>query len=102
MLGAGSFGKVYLARHIENDELFAIKNIRKDRLTSSAELMKAVFIEYQVMFETKHPFLCSMLYFFQTSHRFYFVMPLIKSGDLHRMLHSEDRFTEQRVKFYAG
>ena len=29
-------------------------------------------------------------------------MPLIKSGDLHRMLHSENRFTEQRVKFYAG
>ena len=64
VLGAGGFGKVYLAKHITTDELYAIKSIRKDRIATSAELMKAVFIEYQVMFETKHPFLNNMLYFF--------------------------------------
>ena len=102
VIGSGGFGKVYLAKLESANQLFAIKNIRKDRLADKNELMKAAFIEYQVMFETKHPFLCNMEYFFQTNERFYFVMPLIKAGDLHRMLQEESRFSEERVKFYAG
>ena len=104
LLGQGAFGKVFFATltDADNDKRYAIKTIRKDRLVDSPASIPACNIEYQVLFQATNPFLCTMNYFFHSNERFYFVMPLIKAGDLHRMLRVSEKFEEDRVKFYAG
>ena len=43
-----------------------------------------------------------MEYFFQTTERFYFVMPFYRGGELRRVLKAQRTFPEAIVKFYAA
>lgn len=54
------------------------------------------------MFKTNHPFLCNMEYFFETSDRFYFIMPFISGGEMNRIFKElrNDTFSEKQIKFY--
>ena len=94
-MGRGAFGKVYLGELEDSDEKFAIKNIRKDRLVERRESIKSVLIEFQILFQANHPFLCSMYYFFLSEERFYFVMPFIGCGEMSKVHKSFDsKFSE--------
>ena len=102
VIGQGNFGKVYLGTLPQTGEKFAIKSIRKDKLAKNRNTIKAIHIEQQVLFESNHPFLCSMDYCFQTQARFYYVMPFIAGGDLQRVRKHRGRFTEEEVKFFMA
>ena len=43
-----------------------------------------------------------MQYFFSTEERFYFVMPLIAGGEMHKVLKHHNKFPEDSVKFYIA
>lgn len=43
-----------------------------------------------------------MEYFFQTTERFYFVMPFYRGGELRKVLKAQRAFPEAIVKFYAA
>lgn len=43
-LGEGGFGQVFLAKHKQTDELFAIKIIKTDKVGSTSEI-DAIFVE---------------------------------------------------------
>ena len=58
-------------------------------------------LEESVLFEAKHPFICSMEYSFQTDNYLYFVMPYLDGGDLNKLLDAHRRFPEQFVKFFV-
>ena len=102
VIGQGAFGRVFLGTYLRTGEKFAIKNIRKDRLVQHRETINTVNIEYQVLFESNHPFLCSMDYYFSSEERLYFVMPFISGGEMHQILKSRDKFPEAEVKFYIA
>ena len=56
------------------------------------------------MFKTSHPFLCNMLYFFESNDRFYFVMPFISGGEMSRIFKElpDNTFSEKDIKFYIA
>ena len=60
MIGQGAFGKVYLGELQASNEQFAIKSMRKDRLVQNSNLPQSVFLELQILVQTKHPFLASL------------------------------------------
>ena len=57
-------------------------------------------IEFQVLIHSRHPFLCSMAYAYQTEERFYFIMPFVGGGELNRILQIQERFSETETRFY--
>ena len=86
LLGQGAFGKVFLGELSGSNEQYAIKVIRKDRLTDNPETIKSVFLECGILISSNHPFLASMKYFYTTDERFYFVMSFIGGGEMSNIL----------------
>lgn len=52
--------------------------------------------------ESNHPFLMQLKYSFHDETFIYFIMPYVQGGDLFFHLKNEERFPEDRVKFYAA
>lgn len=100
VLGKGTFGKVYLARFKENNNLYAIKAIWKDVLIETQQI-EATKLERDILMTISHPFLVGMDFVFQNDFRIYFVMPFIIGGELYKHLLRRKWFDEEITKFYA-
>jgi serine/threonine protein kinase len=48
------------------------------------------------------PFIVDLYYAFQTDEKLYFIMDFLNGGELFYHLRREQRFTENRAKFYAA
>ena len=99
-IGKGAFGKVYLAQLPDDDQLYAIKVIRKDKILKK-KLVSSTELERDILLEADHPFLCGMKYLFQSAVRLYFVMYFIGGDELSNLVKNKGgRMIEADVKFY--
>lgn len=102
VLGKGSFGKVLLARHKEENSLYAVKVVNKSFVVRRNEA-RHMMSERNVLLKNKsNPFLVELKYSFQTTGRLYFVMDFINGGELFFHLQREKTFSEETGKFYAA
>lgn len=103
VLGRGHFGKVILAKHLETNEFYAIKALKKSDIIAREEVdgLMAEKRIFQIANLVKHPFLINLYSCFQTSSHVCFVMEYACGGDLMLHIHN-DIFTEPRATFYAA
>ncbi|XP_041358653.1 serine/threonine-protein kinase Sgk1-like isoform X2 [Gigantopelta aegis] len=102
VIGKGSFGKVLLAKHRTEGEVYAIKVLQKQAIMKRNEA-KHIMAERNVLLKNvKHPFLVGLHYSFQTADKLYFVLDYVNGGELFFHLQRERYFPEQRAKFYAA
>ncbi|KNC52113.1 akt protein [Thecamonas trahens ATCC 50062] len=101
LLGKGSFGKVMLARKRGEEQLYAIKILKKDVVLEHEEV-EHTQAERRVLSTMDHPFLVRMYYSFQTDDRLYFVMDYVRGGELFYHMQRSGKFSEERAKFYAA
>ncbi|KAI3650631.1 hypothetical protein MP228_004112 [Amoeboaphelidium protococcarum] len=102
VLGKGNYGKVMLATYKDGDgRYFAVKIIKKSSLIDD-EALDHILSENRVLQQLSHPFLVKLYCSFQTADRLYFVMEYISGGELFFHIGREKRFSEERVRFYAG
>ncbi|XP_067126460.1 RAC serine/threonine-protein kinase [Centruroides vittatus] len=101
VLGKGTFGKVILCREKATGQLYAIKVLKKEVIIAKDEVAHTL-TENRVLRNTKHPFLISLKYSFQTADRLCFVMEYVNGGELFFHLSRERIFSEERTKFYGG
>jgi len=102
VIGKGSFGKVLLARHRAEDELYAVKVLNKSHIIRKNET-KHIMAERNVLIRNiQHPFLVGLHYSFQTSDKLYFVLDYINGGELFFHIQRERCFSEDRCRFYAA
>lgn len=81
-IGKGSFGKVYLARHKTEDITYAVKVVSKALIKRKRE-ERHIMAERDVLVKnTRHPFLVSLQYSFQTPEKLYFVMDFVNGGEV--------------------
>jgi serine/threonine protein kinase len=81
-IGKGSFGKVYLARHKKEDMIYAVKVVSKALIKRKRE-ERHIMAERDVLVKnTRHPFLVSLQYSFQTPDKLYFVMDFVNGGEV--------------------
>ena len=81
-IGKGSFGKVYLARHKGEDMIYAVKVVSKALIKRKRE-ERHIMAERDVLVKnTRHPFLVSLQYSFQTPDKLYFVMDFVNGGEV--------------------
>jgi len=104
MLGVGGFSKVYLSKMKKTNELFAIKSIRFPKKNAESALQKLqIQQERDILVKISHPFIVKLKYAFQSSKRFFLVMPFVQGGEVLNYIKKENVKTrEERAKFYGA
>ncbi|CAD5119825.1 DgyrCDS8408 [Dimorphilus gyrociliatus] len=102
VIGKGSFGKVMMAKHKQEDRIYAVKVLQKQHIIKRNEV-KHIMSERNVLVKNvRHPFLVGLHYSFQSIDKLYFVLDYVNGGELFYHLQRERRFPESRAKFYAA
>ena len=99
LLGTGTFGRVLLVRFITNSQLYAMKILSKSQLkmTHQEEHTKT---ERDLMVKIANPFIVNIKFAFQDETKLYIVSDFMQGGDMFYHLHSENKFSEKKAKFY--
>ena len=101
VLGKGSFGKVMLVKRKGQDELMAMKTLRKAALVKRNQLAHTK-TERNILQNIRHPFLMRLHYAFQTKDKLYMVIEYMAGGELFHWLKAHKKFSEPRSKLYAA
>ncbi|EUD64870.1 AGC protein kinase [Plasmodium inui San Antonio 1] len=101
VIGRGSYGKVLLVKHTQNNKLYAMKILRKENIISRNQL-EHTKIERNVLKCVSHPFIVKLYYTFQTSKKLYFILEYCPGGELFFHLSKMRELTEEAVIFYMA
>lgn len=101
VIGKGNFGKVYLARKITNNELYAMKKLKKKRIIDKKQVLHTK-TERNLLASLSHPFIVELQYAFQTETSLFMVTNFIQGGELYFHLRKEKYFDEDRTRFIAS
>ena len=85
ILGKGTFGKVYMAKHKTTGERVAIKILDKKFLIKHGKIHEC-FIERIVLSQLNHPNIIKLYSSFQDSKNLYFVLELMENKDLRELI----------------
>lgn len=99
-VGKGGFATVYLARMKQTGKFFAIKQIKKKKLSSRDE--RNLLQERNSMIEVNSPFVARLYTAFQTKDYCYLVMEYMPGGDLLSYFENKTRLSEEVAKFYVA
>lgn len=107
LLGEGGFGKVFLVKYLDNNKLYALKEISKEIFTQDKPnfaQIEEIFNERNIMKESKNPFIVRLVSSFQDDYFIYFVMEFMEGGSLFSHLRNSRRsnMSEDIVRFYAS
>lgn len=100
-IGAGAYGRVFLARKKNTKDLFAIKTLKKEEIHKKKQY-KRILAERNIMAVTSNNFVVKMYYSFQGKEYLYIVMEYLRGGDLHSLLKKEGYFEENIARQYTA
>ncbi|XP_039247785.1 RAC-gamma serine/threonine-protein kinase-like [Styela clava] len=101
VLGKGTFGKVILVKEKSTDQFHAMKILKKEVIVAKDEVAHTL-TESRVLQTTRHPFLTSLKYSFQTKDYLCFVMEYVNGGEIFFHLSRDRIFPEDRARFYGA
>uniref|UniRef100_A0A673YKX8 non-specific serine/threonine protein kinase n=1 Tax=Salmo trutta TaxID=8032 RepID=A0A673YKX8_SALTR len=85
LISNGAYGAVYLVRHKETKQRFAMKKINKQNLMLRNQIQQA-FVERDILTFAENPFVVSMYCSFQTRRHLCMVMEYVEGGDCANLL----------------
>ncbi|KAM4747658.1 microtubule-associated serine/threonine-protein kinase 1 [Rhinophrynus dorsalis] len=85
LISNGAYGAVYLVRHRETRQRFAMKKINKQNLLLRNQVHQA-FVERDILTFAQNPFVVSMFCSFQTRRHLCMVMEYVEGGDCATLL----------------
>ncbi|XP_043391604.1 microtubule-associated serine/threonine-protein kinase 3 isoform X5 [Chelonia mydas] len=85
LISNGAYGAVYLVRHRETRQRFAIKKINKQNLILRNQIQQ-VFVERDILTFAENPFVVSMFCSFETKRHLCMVMEYVEGGDCATLL----------------
>ncbi|KAK0513932.1 hypothetical protein JMJ35_003654 [Cladonia borealis] len=102
-IGKGNFAKVVLLESKSNNQLYAIKQLKKESLIQNNEV-KGPKIENSVLRKARehdHPFIAGLLGTFYSKERLFFILEYYPGGDLSYHI-QRGQFDVARSRFYAA
>ena len=101
VLGRGFYGKVILCQKLDNNQLYAIKTIHKNRLIQYNKVETA-YTERNILVRVHHPFIVSLKFTFQTPTKLYYGLEYAPGGELFFHLQRRGTFPRNDVKIYIA
>ena len=106
ILGAGTFGQVWLVSHVGSDghrRAYALKIQSKFELVENHQA-KGVVQEKNLMQQLHHPFLINLVQTYSDRQYVYMLLGLVQGGELFSLLHQStyDGISERDAKFYSA
>lgn len=103
VLGAGTFGQVWLTRETKSNSAYAMKIQFKRELIAYGQA-EGVIREKQVMEKMRHPFVMNIVNAQQDSSSLYMILDLIQGGELASQMHSSasGSLDDCSAQFYAS
>ncbi|XP_031418868.1 microtubule-associated serine/threonine-protein kinase 3 isoform X2 [Clupea harengus] len=85
LISNGAYGAVYLVRHRETRQRFAMKKINRQNLILRNQIQQ-VFVERDILTFAENPFVVSMFCSFETRRHLCLVMEYVEGGDCANLL----------------
>uniref|UniRef100_A0A8C7ZRR9 non-specific serine/threonine protein kinase n=1 Tax=Oryzias sinensis TaxID=183150 RepID=A0A8C7ZRR9_9TELE len=85
LISNGAYGAVYLVRHKETRQRFAMKKINRQNLVLRNQIQQA-FVERDILTFAENPFVVSMFCSFETRRHLCMVMEYVEGGDCATLL----------------
>ncbi|TFL01268.1 Pkinase-domain-containing protein [Pterulicium gracile] len=101
VIGKGSFGKVMQVRKRDTNRIYALKTIRKQHIVNRNEITHTL-AERLVLARVNNPFIVPLKFSFQSEQKLYLVLAFVNGGELFHHLQREQRFNEERARFYSA
>ncbi|KAF8631405.1 hypothetical protein AX15_002413 [Amanita polypyramis BW_CC] len=101
VIGKGSFGKVMQVRKRDTSRIYALKTIRKQHIVNRGEITHTL-AERLVLAQVISPFIVPLKFSFQSEQKLYLVLAFVNGGELFHHLQREQRFNEERARFYSA
>ncbi|XP_057161250.1 protein kinase C zeta type isoform X2 [Ursus arctos] len=102
VIGRGSYAKVLLVRLKKNDQMYAMKVVKKE-LVHDDEDIDWVQTEKHVFEQaSSNPFLVGLHSCFQTTSRLFLVIEYVNGGDLMFHMQRQRKLPEEHARFYAA
>lgn len=101
VIGRGTFGKVVLVKNKDNNNLYALKCLKKDHIemTRNVDNLKT---EKTILEKISNPFIIKLNSTFQNSEKIFMVFDYCNGGELFFHLQKMRGFSETITKFYAA
>jgi serine/threonine protein kinase len=102
MIGEGTYGKVWLVKHLQSKTYMAMKVQDKSCFTQVYQV-NTVVREREILAGLKNsPFLVKYLGAFQDERRLYILMEYIIGGEIMTRMRQVGRFSPEDARFYIG
>ena len=95
-MGDGAFGQVWRVRHKTTSQLFALKQVPKEKVSKMLTQFRR---EVYIMYEINHPHIVKLYNHFEDEKFFYLIMELAE-GNLFHKLYREKHFLEKVAAQY--
>lgn len=99
LISNGAYGAVYLVKHKQTRQRFAMKKINKNNLMLRNQV-EQVFAERDILSFADNPFVVSMYCSFETRKHLCLVMEYVEGGDCANLLKNIGPFPPDMARFY--
>ncbi|KAL4657994.1 microtubule-associated serine/threonine-protein kinase 1 [Arapaima gigas] len=99
LISHGAYGAVYLVRHLETRQRFAMKKINKQNLILRNQVQQA-FVERDILTFAENPFVVSMFCSFETRRHLCMVMEYVEGGDCATLLKNIGALPVEMARMY--
>ncbi|XP_078485413.1 microtubule-associated serine/threonine-protein kinase 3-like isoform X3 [Ciona intestinalis] len=99
LISNGAYGSVFLVRHKETSQRFALKKINKHNLALRNEVQQ-VFAERDILTFVENPFVVTMYCSFQTKHHLCMVMEYVEGGDVASLIKNISVLPDEVAQMY--
>ncbi|XP_028300705.1 microtubule-associated serine/threonine-protein kinase 1-like isoform X6 [Gouania willdenowi] len=99
LISNGAYGTVYLVRHLETRQRFAMKKINKQNLILRNQIQQA-FVERDILTFAENPFVVSMFCSFETRQHLCMVLEYVEGGDCATLLKNIGALPVEMARMY--
>ncbi|XP_029003116.1 microtubule-associated serine/threonine-protein kinase 3-like isoform X11 [Betta splendens] len=99
LISNGAYGAVYLVRHKETRQRFAMKKINRQNLVLRNQIQQA-FVERDILTFAENPFVVSMFCSFETRRHLCMVMEYVEGGDCANLVKNMGPLPVEMTRMY--